>query len=189
MDVEDVRRRITNRTAAVMPVHIYGHPVNMEPILDLAQTHNLNVIEDAAEAHGAECLVHKQWRRCGSFGDVSCFSFYANKNITTGEGGMVLSDDADLVKKLQRRRNLAFGNIERFRHEDRGWNFRMTNLQAAIGCAQLENIDVYLRWKREMASRYNEGLHGLPLRLPYIEPWARRHRMDVCSCPRRQRAL
>ncbi|MDD5242738.1 MAG: DegT/DnrJ/EryC1/StrS aminotransferase family protein [Syntrophorhabdaceae bacterium] len=173
MDVEDVRRRITPRTAVIMPVHIYGHPANMEVILDLARTHDLKVVEDAAEAHGSECRVHDRWHRCGSFGDVSCFSFYANKNITTGEGGMVLSDETDITKKLQNRRNLAFGAIERFHHEDRGWNFRMTNLQAAIGCAQLENIEAFLKRKWDMAARYNKGLKNLPLRLPHIEPWAK----------------
>lgn len=173
MDVEDVRCRITDRTAAIMPVHIYGHPVNMEAILEIAGTYHLRVIEDAAEAHGAECFVNNQWSRCGSFGEVSCFSFYANKNITTGEGGMVLTDDDALAVKLQSRRNLAFGATERFRHEDRGWNFRMTNLQAAIGCAQLENIDVFLQRKLKMAASYNEGLQGLPLQLPHIESWAK----------------
>lgn len=173
MDVEDVRRRITPHTVAIMPVHIYGHPVNMEAILDLAHKHDLKVIEDAAEAHGAECLINRRWMRCGSFGDVSAFSFYANKNITCGEGGMVLTDDVHLAEKLRSRRNLAFGSKERFRHEDRGWNFRLTNLQAAIGCAQLENIDVFIKRKLEMAAKYNNGLRDLPLQVPYIEPWAR----------------
>lgn len=173
MDVEEVRRKITPHTAAVMPVHIYGHPVQMEALLALAKERGLKVLEDAAEAHGAECRVGGAWRRCGSFGEVSCFSFYANKNITTGEGGMVLTDDAALAERLRSRRNLAFGATERFRHEDRGWNFRMTNLQAAIGCAQLENIEAFLQRKREMAARYDEGLRGLPLQLPHIEPWAR----------------
>jgi perosamine synthetase len=173
MDIEDVRRKITSRTSAIMPVHIYGHPVNMEVILNLAQQHNLKILEDAAEAHGAECLVNGQWHRCGSFGEVSCFSFYANKNITTGEGGMVLTDDALLANKLQSRRNLCFGSRDRFLHEDRGWNFRMTNLQAAIGCAQLENIAEFIRRKLEMAARYNEGLKDRPMRLPHIETWAK----------------
>jgi len=173
MNMEDVQRKITPNTAAIMPVHIYGHPANMEVILDLARRYSLKIVEDAAEAHGAECLVNGQWHRCGSFGEVSCFSFYANKNISTGEGGMVLADDDGLAKKLRSRRNLAFGAAERFRHEDRGWNFRMTNLQAAIGCAQLENIDFFLRRKLDMAARYNEGLQGLPLQLPHIEPWAK----------------
>lgn len=173
MDVADVERKIGNRTAAVMPVHIYGHPVNMEALLGLAGRHGLKIVEDAAEAHGAECQVGATWRRCGSFGDVSAFSFYANKNITTGEGGMVLTDDPRLAETLRRRRNLCFGTPERFRHEDRGWNYRMTNLQAAIGCAQLERIGDFIRRKREIAARYTLGLSGLPLQLPHIEAWAR----------------
>lgn len=173
MDVSEARRMISPKTAAIMPVHIYGHPVNMEEVLQLASEHNLRIIEDAAEAHGSECLVKGTWRKCGSFGNVSCFSFYANKNITTGEGGMVLTDDLMFADKLQGRRNLFFGSPERFRHEDRGWNFRITNLQAAVGCAQLEHIDWFIARKLEMAARYNEGLKGLPLQLPYVEPWAK----------------
>jgi len=173
MDIADVRRKITPQTAAIMPVHIYGHPVNMAELLPLAKAHNLRIIEDAAEAHGAECLVDGKWKRCGSFGDVSAFSFYANKNITTGEGGMVLTDDPAIAAKLQARRNLCFGGKERFRHEDRGWNYRMTNLQAAMGCAQLERIDAFIARKLDMAARYNTGLQNLPLQLPFIEPWAK----------------
>jgi len=173
MDIEDVKRKITSQTTAIMPVHIYGHPVDMMAILALAREYGLKIIEDAAEAHGAECLIDEKWRRCGSFGEVSCFSFYANKNITTGEGGIVLTDDPELAKKLKSRRNLCFGSKERFLHEDRGWNYRMTNLQAAIGCAQLENIDEFIRRKIEMAVRYNAGLKGLPIQLPHIETWAR----------------
>lgn len=173
MDVEEVRRKINEKTAAIMPVHIYGHPVNMEEILTLATDYNLKVVEDAAEAHGAECFVKDEWRRCGSFGEVSAFSFYANKNITTGEGGMVLTDDDELAELLRNRRNLCFGHKERFLHEDRGWNFRMTNLQAAIGCAQLEKIDHFIERKLEMAATYNEGLRDLPLQIPHVKPWAR----------------
>jgi len=173
MDIEDVRRKITSKTVAVMPVHIYGHPVNMEPLLALCKTHGLKIVEDAAEAHGAECFVENQWRRCGSFGEVSTFSFYANKNISCGEGGMVLTDDDKLAALLKSRRNLAFGAKERFKHEDRGWNFRMTNIQAALGCAQLEQMGRFLRRKIEMASLYTRGLSGLPLHLPYVERWAK----------------
>lgn len=173
MDIEDVLKKITGKTAAIMPVHIYGHPVNMGSLLKLAQKYGLKIIEDAAEAHGSECLLDERWMRCGSFGDVSAFSFYANKNITCGEGGMVLTDDNTLADLLRNRRNLCFGRQERFRHEDRGWNFRMTNMQAAIGCAQLEKVDFFIKRKLDMASKYNEGLRGLPLQIPHIEPWAR----------------
>ena len=173
MDVADVQKKITEKTAAIMPVHIYGHSVNMPAILELARKHNLRIVEDAAEAHGAECLVDGKWQRCGSFGEVSAFSFYANKNITTGEGGMVLTDDDELAELLRNRRNLCFGRKERFLHEDRGWNFRMTNMQAAVGCAQLEKIDHFINRKLEMAARYNEGLRDLPLQIPHMEPWVR----------------
>lgn len=173
MDIEDVLRKTGPRTVAIMPVHIYGHPVDMAAVLSLAQARGLKVVEDAAEAHGAECLVDGAWRRCGSFGDVSCFSFYANKNVTTGEGGMVLTDDAGLAERLRSRRNLCFGSPGRFLHEDRGWNYRMTNLQAALGCAQLERIEELIRRKIEVAKKYDDGLKGLPLQLPRAEAWAR----------------
>ena len=195
MDVKEVQSKINEKTVAIMPVHIYGHPVNMEVILKLANEHDLKIAEDAAEAHGAECYIRQmsedrcqrtdrnenqktndfkgEWKRCGSFGDISAFSFYANKNITCGEGGMVLTDDDELAKLLRSRRNLCFGRQQRFLHEDRGWNFRMTNMQAAIGCAQLERIDEFIRRKLEMASKYNDGLQDLPLQIPYVEPWAK----------------
>ncbi len=173
MSIDEIEKRINKRTAAIMPVHIYGHPVEMDSILKLAVEHELKIIEDAAEAHGAECLIRGTWKRCGSFGDVSAFSFYANKNITCGEGGMVLTDNDDLASLLRNRRSLCFGKQERFRHEDRGWNFRMTNMQAALGCAQIEKIDKFIKRKIEMASMYSEGLRDLPLQLPHVKPWAR----------------
>ncbi|MFB3855545.1 MAG: DegT/DnrJ/EryC1/StrS family aminotransferase [Vicinamibacterales bacterium] len=173
LDVEDVRRRITPNTSAVMAVHIYGHPVNMQALLEVCADARVRLIEDAAEAHGAECLVGGRWRRCGSFGDLSCFSFYANKIITCGEGGMVLTDDEDMYRTLKSRRNLCFGALERFAHEDRGWNYRMTNLQAAIGCAQLEQVDRVIARKIAMAERYDRGLRGLPLQTPVERPWAK----------------
>ncbi len=173
MNVDEVRHKISKTTVAIMPVHIYGHPVNMEEILDIAEKHDLRIVEDAAEAHGSECEVAGQWRRCGSFGDVSTFSFYANKNITCGEGGMVLTDDDDLAERLRSRRNLCFGSKERFRHEDRGWNCRITNMQAALGCAQLEQIDRFIARKLDMMTKYNDGLRDLPFQLPQVESWAK----------------
>lgn len=173
MNIDETRKSITENTVAIMPVHIYGHPVHMEALLGIAQEHDLRIIEDAAEAHGAECQVAGQWHRCGSFGDVSTFSFYANKNITCGEGGMVLTDDDALAERLRSRRNLSFGREKRFQHEDRGWNFRITNMQAALGCAQLERIEQFISRKIEMMNRYNEGLKDLPLQIPHVEPWAK----------------
>jgi perosamine synthetase len=179
MDVEQVAGKITNKTRAIMPVHIYGHPVDMDPILNLADKYGLSIIEDAAEVHGAEYLSRRDtadptWRRCGSFGTLSCFSFYANKLITTGEGGMILTDDPVLADRVRSLRNLCFQSQRRFYHEHLGFNFRLTNLQAALGVAQLERIDQIIERKRWMGHRYNEYLKDLEgLQLPVEEPWAR----------------
>jgi perosamine synthetase len=179
MDVDQVKSKITQRTRAIMPVHIYGHPVDMDPILNLAERHGLAIIEDAAEVHGAEYLsgrgtIHPAWRRCGSFGTLSCFSFYANKLITTGEGGMILTDDPKLAEKARSLRNLCFQAHRRFYHEELGFNFRLTNLQAALGLAQVERIDEIIARKRWIGEEYNCRLSGIPeLQLPVEEPWAR----------------
>jgi len=178
LDVADVARRVGPRTRAVLAVHIYGHPVDMDPLLELAAERGLAVVEDAAEAHGAEYRTRRAgaeaaWRRCGSFGVASTFSFYANKPITTGEGGMVLCDDDALAARLRSRRNLGFGP-RRFYHEELGWNFRLTNLQAAIGLAQFARIDEIVRRKRELAAEYARRLAGVPgLELPGEAAWAR----------------
>jgi perosamine synthetase len=178
MDVAGVAERITPRTRAIMPVHIYGHPVDMDPLLELAAEHGLAIIEDAAEAHGAQYLSKRdsepQWRRCGSFGEVSCFSFYANKLVTSGEGGMVLTDDEALAGRLRLLRNLAFIPSQRFLHEELGFNFRMTNVQAAIGLAQVERIDETVVLKREIGARYLDALNSVPgIRVQVERPWAR----------------
>jgi len=178
MDVEQVKNKITPRTRAIMPVHIYGHPVDMDPLLELAQKHGLAIIEDAAEAHGAEYLSgrhgsHPTWRSCGSFGNLSCFSFYANKLITTGEGGMVLTDDPQLADKARSLRNLCFQPERRFYHEELGYNFRLTNLQAALGLAQLERMDEIVARKRWIGQSYTTRLRDIQgLHLPAEEPWA-----------------
>jgi perosamine synthetase len=174
MDVAKVEEKITSRTRAIMPVHIYGHPVQMNDLLDLARRHNLAIIEDAAEAHGAECFAAGQWRRCGSFGTLSCFSFYANKLITTGEGGMVLTDDPQLADRLRSLRNLGFSSERRFRHELLGFNARLTAPQAALGLSQIERIDEIVERKRWMGREYTERLAQIPgLELPREQTWAR----------------
>jgi perosamine synthetase len=162
LDAAAVERRITSRTRAIMPVHMYGHPAAMDEIQAVAREQGLAIVEDAAEAHGAEFKGQK----CGSFGELSCFSFYANKIITTGEGGMVLTDDDRLAELARSRRNLCFSDKRRFVHEDLGFNFRMTNLQAALGVGQLERIELVVARKREMARAYLDGLAGLPLQFP-----------------------
>jgi len=179
MDVRQVAKKITPRTKAIMVVHIYGHPVDMDPIVALADYYGLSIIEDAAEAHGAEYLSGRttdepKWKRCGSFGTASCFSFYANKLITTGEGGMVLTDDPQLANRLCSLRNLCFGGHRRFSHEELGFNFRFTNLQAAIGLAQLERIEQIVAKKQWIGREYAKRLQGIGrLHLPVEQPWAR----------------
>ena len=176
MDVGQVEDRITSRTKAVMPVHIYGHPVDMAPLLAIAEKHGIAVVEDAAEAHGAEYRMPSTstWRRCGSFGELSTFSFYANKLVTTGEGGMVMTDDDDLADRLRSLRNLAFRSDRRFLHDELGFNFRMTNIQAALGVAQLERITETVSRKRAIADRYTRNLGAASqLQVPVERPWAR----------------
>lgn len=158
MDVGQIESRITPRTKAIMVVHTYGLPVDMDPVLDLVRRYKLKVIEDAAEAHGQTY----RGRPCGSFGDVSTFSFYPNKHVTTGEGGMILTDDDDLAETCRGLRNLCFQSQQRFIHERLGWNLRMTNLQAAIGLAQLERLDEFVARKRRMGQRYTELLAAIP---------------------------
>ncbi len=169
MDVSRIEAAITPKTRAIMPVHIYGHAVDMDPLIKLAKKYNLKIIEDAAEVHGAEY----KGKKCGGFGDVSCFSFFANKIITTGEGGMILTNSDELAEKLQSYRNLCFQSKQRFLHEEIGHNFRFTNIQAALGLAQLERIEKFVERKRAMAQMYNEGLAGLPVQLPVEKPWAK----------------
>lgn len=163
MRADQVAERITSRTRAIMVVHIYGLPVDMDPIIDLANRHGLKIIEDAAEMHGAAY----RGRPCGSFGDVSIFSFYPNKHVTTGEGGMLVMDDDALAERCRSLRNLCFQPGRRFVHEELGWNLRMTNLQAALGLAQVERLHEFVARKRSMGALYNELLAGAPnLELP-----------------------
>lgn len=157
MKVESIEEKITHKTKAIMVVHIYGLPVDMDPVLDLAKKYNLKIIEDAAEMHGQ---TYKN-KPCGSFGDVSTFSFYPNKHITTGEGGMIVTDDDAIADNCRSLRNLCFMPHRRFVHERLGWNFRMTNLQAALGLAQLERIDEFVEKKRKMGSIYHEMLSNV----------------------------
>lgn len=164
MDVDQVAARITPRTRAIMVVHTYGLPADMDPLLRLAQRHGLAMIEDAAEMHGQTY----NGRPCGSFGELSTFSFYPNKHVTTGEGGMIVTDDPRLAERCRSLRNLCFKPEQRFVHDELGWNLRMTNMQAAIGLAQLERLDEFLARKRAMGRLYSHllsGLNGLQLPL------------------------
>lgn len=159
MDVTQIEAKITSRTKAIMIVHIFGLPVDVDPVLDIAKRHGLKVIEDAAEMHGQTY----KGQPCGSFGDISTFSFYPNKHITTGEGGMILTDDDALAETCRSLRNLCFQPHKRFVHERLGWNFRMTNMQAALGLAQLERLDEFVERKRRMGALYTELLQDMPV--------------------------
>lgn len=158
MDVAQIEAKITVRTRAIMVVHIYGLPVDLDPVLAVARRHGLKVLEDAAEMHGQMY----RGRPCGSFGEISTFSFYPNKHVTTGEGGMIVTDDETLAETCRSLRNLCFEPRRRFVHERLGWNLRMTNLQAAVGVAQLERLPAFVIRKRAMGARYRELLGDLP---------------------------
>lgn len=157
IDPEKVEEKITPKTKAIIPVHLYGHPCDMDAIIDITEDHDLYVIEDAAEAHGAEY----KGRKVGSFGDVSCFSFYGNKIITTGEGGMCLTDNEELRENMRVLRDHAMNSNKRYWHDVVGFNYRMTNIQAAIGVAQLTKINQVIEKKMQIASWYKEGLEDL----------------------------
>ncbi len=158
MDVSQVERKITPKTKAIIVVHIYGLPVKVDEVLALAKKYNLKVIEDAAEMHGQTF----QGKKCGTFGDISIFSFYANKVINTGEGGMILCDDIGLANRCRKLRNLAFEpGGPRFVHYEMGYNYRMTNMQAALGLAQLEQIETLLNKKCTIGKYYHQHLNFL----------------------------
>jgi perosamine synthetase len=157
MDVDRIEEKITTKTRAIMAVHIYGLPVDMDALLGLANKYGLAVIEDAAQMHGQ---TYKGCN-CGSFGDISTFSFYPNKHVTTGEGGMILTDDEHLAERCRSLRNLCFQQNNRFVHEELGFNFRMTNMQAALGLAQLERLPEFVERKRRMGMRYQENLRDV----------------------------
>jgi perosamine synthetase len=154
MQSAEIEQAITSRTRAIMAVHIYGLPVDMDLLLKIARKHHLLVIEDAAQAHG----LRYNDKRCGSFGDISIFSFYPNKHVTTGEGGMVLIDDPELATRCRSLRNLCFNSEQRFVHDELGFNYRMSNIQAAVGCAQIERLDEFVSKKHAMGAYYTQAL-------------------------------
>lgn len=176
MDPAQIEAKITPRTKAIMAVHIYGLPVDMDPVMDIARRHGLKVIEDAAEQigqtyHGRSGVS----RKIGSFGDIATFSFYPNKHVTTGEGGMVMTNDPVLADKCRDLRNLCFGKKKRFVHESLGWNFRMSNLQAAVGVAQMERLTETIARKREIGGWYDgllsdvSGIERQPMQTEYAQ--------------------
>lgn len=169
LDLDLIEGLITPRTKAIIPVHLYGHPVDMDRLMEIANRHNLIVIEDCAESHGATV----RGRMTGSFGQMACFSFYANKVITTGEGGMITTNDETFAERLRLLRNLAF-TTPRFRHELAGFNFRMPGFVAALGLAQFRKIEQIVEEKRRVARSYNQKLKGIPgIQLPAELDWAK----------------
>jgi perosamine synthetase len=170
VDPSLLEAKITPRTKAIIVVHLYGHPVDMDPILSVARKHKLYVIEDCAQAHGATY----KGRKVGGLGDIGSFSFYANKVITTGEGGMITLNDKSLADRARSLKSLAFGASNKFMHHDIGYNYRMTNLQAAIGHAQFGKIETIIAAKRKVAARYHAILRDRSeLELPVEKEYAR----------------
>jgi len=177
IDPEKIEAAITPRTKALMPVHLYGHPADMEKIMSIAKKHNLIVIEDAAEAHGAKAYG----RRVGSWGNCATFSFYGNKNLTTGEGGMITTQDEKLYHRLRYLRDHAMSKEKRYWHTEVGYNYRITNIQAAIGCAQLDRIEDLMRKRAELYSWYQKALQGVSdISLNRSQPWANSSYWLIC---------
>jgi len=170
LDPNKFAQAITKKTKAVMPVHLYGHPCDMDPIMEIAQKFNLKIIEDCAEALGAEY----KGRKVGLFGDVGCYSFFANKVITTGEGGMLVTANPELMERMALLRDHGMNKNRRYWHEEAGLNYRMTNLQAALGLAQMERISDFLSHRLEIVSYYNSRLEKISgLKIPYTAEWAK----------------
>jgi perosamine synthetase len=171
LDPADLARKITKKSKAIMVVHLFGHPTDMDPVNQLAAEHNLLVFEDCAEAHGATY----KGRKVGSLGNAGCFSFFANKILTTGEGGMITTDDPEIAKKARSLKALAFGTSNKFMHQDIGFNYRMTNLQAAVGCGQMDQADELVEKRRQIAKFYSKRFERfqdqlcLPMEMDYAK--------------------
>lgn len=169
LDTQTLQDKITSKTRAIMPVHLYGHPVDMDPVMAVAEEHGLHVIEDAAEAQGATY----RGKKVGGIGQIGCLSFFINKLITTGEGGMVVTDDDSIAERARHLKNLGYSSRDKFIHTDLAYNFRLTNLQAAIGVAQMAKLDEIIERKRRIAEMYTSRLAGIEgLQLPVEKSWA-----------------
>ena len=176
MDVTEVEEKINKKTKAIMVVHLFGHPVDMDPILKIAKKYNLKIIEDCAEAHGVEY----KGRKVGSIGDIGAFSFYANKTFTCGEGGMVVTNSKKLAEKAKSLKNLSYGKVNRFLHDDIGFNYRLPNISAAIGLGQLLQRDKIFSEKQRIYNRYKKNLKNIKgLNIPLIKNWTTKYIMWV----------
>ena len=176
MDVKKIEEKINDKTKAIMVVHLFGHPVDMDPVIEIAKKYKLKIIEDCAEAHGVEY----KGKKVGSIGDVGTFSFFANKTITCGEGGMVVTNSSEIGEKAKSLKNLAYGKINKFMHEDIGFNYRLPNISAALGLGQFESIQNVFKEKERIYNRYKNNLKNVKgLNIPEIREWATKYIMWV----------
>jgi len=176
MDVTKIEKKINKKTKAIMVVHLFGHPVDMDPVLKIAKKYNLKIIEDCAEAHG----VTYKGKKVGSIGDIGAFSFFANKTITCGEGGMVVTNSKNLAEKARSLKNLSYGKINKFIHDDIGFNYRLPNISAALGLGQFANIEKVFSEKKRIYDRYKKNLQNVSgIKIPIIRDWVTRYIMWV----------
>lgn len=176
IDVNKIEKKINSKTKAIMVVHLFGHPVDMDPVINLAKKYNLKIIEDCAEAHGVEY----KGKKVGSIGDIAAFSFFANKTITCGEGGMVVTNSEKLAEKAKSLKNLSYGKVNKFMHEDVGFNYRLPNISAALGLGQFENIQFVFKEKERIYKRYKKNLENIKgINIPIIREWATKYIMWV----------
>jgi perosamine synthetase len=176
LDVSKIEEKINKNTKAIMVVHLFGHPVDMDPVLKIAKKHNLKIIEDCAESHGVEY----KGKKVGSIGDIAAFSFFANKTITCGEGGMVTTNSPELAEKAKSLKNLAYGKVNKFIHDDIGFNYRLPNISAALGLGQFENISNVFKEKERIYKRYKFNLQNIKgINIPVVREWATKYIMWV----------
>ena len=176
MDVSKIEEKINDNTKAIMVVHLFGHPVDMDPVIELANKYKLKIIEDCAEAHGVEY----KGKKVGSIGDIGAFSFFANKTITCGEGGMVVTNSPELAEKAKSLKNLSYGKINKFMHEDIGFNYRLPNISAALGLGQFENIQAVFKDKERIYKRYKNNLENVKgVNIPKVRDWVTNYIMWV----------
>lgn len=176
MDIAKIEDKINDKTKAIMVVHLFGHPVDMDPVVEIAKKHNLKIIEDCAESHGVEY----KGKKVGSIGDIGAFSFFANKTITCGEGGMVVTNSPQIAERAKSLKNLAYGKINKFMHEDIGFNYRLPNISAALGLGQFENINNVFKEKERIYNRYKKNLENIKgVNIPAIRKWATKYIMWV----------
>jgi len=176
MDVTKIEEKINEKTKAIMVVHLFGHPVDMDPVLKISKKYNLKIIEDCAEAHGVEY----KGKKVGSIGDIGAFSFYANKTFTCGEGGMIVTNSRELTEKARSLKNLSYGKIDRFVHDDIGFNYRLPNISAAIGLGQFYQKDKILLEKKRIYDRYKKNLKDIKgINIPLVREWVTKYVMWV----------